>query len=70
MTDLDGDTLSLSRTLSDLDEDVIEFTEVLSACDVDYVVVSGYVAILTGRSRATEDVDVVLQVLTEEQAPR
>jgi len=70
LTDLDGDTLSLSRTLSDLDEDVIEFTEVLPACDVDYVVVSGYVAILTGRSRATEDVDVVLQVLTEEQAPR
>ena len=70
MTDLDGDTLSLSRTLSDDDEDVIEFTEVLSACDVDYVIVSGYVAILTGRSRATEDVVVVLQVLTEEQATR
>lgn len=37
----------------------------LEAADIEYVVVSGYVTILTGRSRATEDVDVVLERLSE-----
>lgn len=64
--ELRDDTLTVSRELSDLDEDVIEFTHVLDSCEVDYVIVSGYVAILTGRSRATEDVDVVLEPLSKE----
>jgi hypothetical protein len=32
---------------------------------VEYVIVSGYVAILTGRSRSTEDIDVILELLSE-----
>jgi hypothetical protein len=68
--ELRDDTLTISRELSDLDEDVVEFTRVLAACDVDYVVVSGYVAILTGRSRATEDVDVVIETLSEADGER
>jgi hypothetical protein len=32
---------------------------------VEYVIVSGYVAILTGRSRSTEDIDVILESLSE-----
>lgn len=63
--ELDDDTLTVSRELSDLDENVVEFTQVLDACGVDYVIVSGYVAILTGRSRATEDVDVIIEPLSE-----
>lgn len=63
--ELAGDTLRVSRRLSELDEDVIEFTDVLVDCDVEYVIVSGYVAILTGRSRSTEDVDIVLEPLDE-----
>ncbi len=63
--ELSDDTLSVSRELSKLDKDVLEFTRILDACDVDYVIVSGYVAILTGRSRSTEDIDVILQSLSE-----
>lgn len=63
--ELSDDTLSLSRVPSALDEAVIEFTEVLTTVGVEYVIVSGYVVILTGRSRATEDVDVILEPLSE-----
>ncbi|MWV38821.1 hypothetical protein [Natrialba sp. INN-245] len=63
--ELSDERLSLSRTLSELDQEVIEFTRVLNSCDVNYVIVSGYVAILTGRSRATEDIDVILEPLSK-----
>lgn len=65
--ELTNDALTISRTLSDLDTDVLEFTQVLDSCDVDYVIVSGYVAILTGRSRATEDIYVVIEPLSESE---
>lgn len=67
---LDGDRLTLDRTLSTLDEDVVAFTAVLDDLGVEYVVVSGYVAILTGRARATEDVDIVLEPLERAAAER
>lgn len=63
--ELSDDTLTVSRELSELDKDVLEFTQILDACDVNYVIVSGYVAILTGRSRSTEDIDVILESLSE-----
>jgi len=63
--ELTDDKLTVSRELSELDERVVEFTELLRDAGVQYAIVSGYVAILTGRSRGTEDVDVVLEPLTE-----
>jgi len=63
--ELSDDTLTVSRELSELDKDVLEFTQILDACKVDYVIVSGYVAILTGRSRSTEDIDIILESLSE-----
>jgi len=63
--ELGDDTLTISRELSELDKDVLAFTRILDACDVDSVIVSGYVAILTGRSRSTEDIDVILESLSE-----
>jgi hypothetical protein len=63
--ELSDDTLTVSRELSALDKDVLEFTQILDACDVNYVIVSGYVAILTGRSRSTEDIDIILESLSE-----
>lgn len=65
--DLDEETLRIDRQLSTLDEAVLAFADVLDSCEVEYVIVSGYVAILTGRSRATEDVDVILGELTESE---
>lgn len=63
--ELSDDALTVSRELSELDRDVLKFTQVLDTCDVEYVIVSGYVAILTGRSRSTEDIDIILEVLSE-----
>jgi hypothetical protein len=63
--ELSDDTLTVSRELSALDKDVLEFTGILESCDVNYVIVSGYVAILTGRSRSTEDIDIILESLSK-----
>ncbi|ELK53008.1 hypothetical protein [Haloferax volcanii] len=63
--ELSDGTLTVSRELSELDKDVLAFTQILDACDVNYVIVSGYVAILTGRSRSTEDIDVILESLSK-----
>ncbi|GAB3691846.1 hypothetical protein GCM10028857_29730 [Salinarchaeum chitinilyticum] len=65
--DLIDGRLVLSRELSTLDRDVVEFTSVLDDHSVEYVIVSGYVSILTGRSRSTEDVDVVLEPLDSDE---
>src|SRR3990172_8602329 len=46
----------LDREKSKLDEFVIDFCRLLD----DYVLVSGYVSIIFGRSRATEDVDLLV----------
>lgn len=53
--------LKIRRELSDLDQLVLEFIDVLESENVKYVIVSGYVAILTGRSRGTEDIDVIIE---------
>jgi hypothetical protein len=65
--EFDGDTLVIDRTPSELDEMVLEFTEILDEENIEYVIVSGYIAILTGRSRATEDIDIVIERLSQEQ---
>jgi hypothetical protein len=65
--ELHEDRLLVSRTLSELDEDVVQFTELLDEQGIDYVIVSGYVAILTGRSRGTEDIDIVIEPLPKAQ---
>jgi hypothetical protein len=50
------------KELTLLDKLVLEFTTRLN---VKYVIVSGYVAILFGRSRNTEDVDIFIEKLDE-----
>lgn len=65
--EFDGNILVIDRTPSELDEIVLEFTEILDREDIEYVIVSGYVAILTGRSRATEDIDIVTERLSQER---
>lgn len=65
--ELNNDTLTISRERSELDKDVLAFTQVLNKCDIEYVIISGYVAILTGRSRSTEDIDVIIEALSESE---
>lgn len=58
---LQNGKLEINRTPSKLDEEVIEFTELLEKAEVSYVIVSGYIPILTGRSRGTEDIDILIE---------
>ena len=49
-----------NKTLSELDTFVLDFLSVLKAY-TDYVIVSGYVTILFGRARGTEDIDIIIE---------
>jgi predicted nucleotidyltransferase len=53
--------IKFSRKLSYLDRLVLKFTRILDRQKIDYVVISGYIAILFGRSRNTEDVDLFIE---------
>lgn len=54
--DVNKKQIILDKAINNLDKFVLEFVSLLK----DYVVVSGYVPILFGRSRATEDVDLLV----------
>lgn len=58
--DLDKKEIILDRELSELDKLAIEFTKILEK-HANYVIISGYISILLGRSRATEDIDVFIE---------
>ena len=62
---VDG-TLVVDREPNVLDELAIRFTAILDDLGIEHVYVSGYLAILTGRSRATEDIDVLLGRVDDE----
>lgn len=59
--DFNGSRVSFTRELSKLDELALHFSERLSAANIKHVFLSGYVAILFGRNRTSEDVDVVCE---------
>lgn len=59
-------TLVVDRKPNDLDDLALRFSSILDDLDIDHVFVSGYVAILSGRSRATEDIDVLLARVGDE----
>ncbi len=54
--DVSKKEIILDRELSNLDKFVVKFCSLLK----DYVIVSGYVSILLGRTRGTEDVDLLI----------
>jgi hypothetical protein len=56
---VDKKTIELDRELSDLDIFALDFIRILEN-HTNYVLVSGYVSILLGRSRASEDVDIII----------
>jgi len=60
-------TIKFERALSGLDRLVLKFTKILDSQKIDYVIVSGYIAILFGRSRNTEDVDLFVEEMPLEK---
>ena len=61
---IDKKTIKLDKVLNELDKFVLKFVKILEK-HTDYVIVSGYVALLFGRSRATEDVDIFIKELNK-----
>ena len=57
---IDKRTIEIDRELSELDKFTLDFVKILKKY-ANYVVVSGYVSILLGRARVSEDVDVIIQ---------
>ena len=51
----------IDKPPSDLDEFILEVGGILDDVGIEYSVVSGYVAVLFGRARATEDIDVITE---------
>ena len=62
------DGIHIDKEPNALDELILDLVEVLDAVGIDYAVVSGYVAVLFGRSRATEDIDVLVERFDEATA--
>ncbi|OGI15172.1 hypothetical protein A3K63_03515 [Candidatus Micrarchaeota archaeon RBG_16_49_10] len=58
-----------NKELNILDKFVIDFIEILKEHS-DYVIVSGYVSIFFGRSRATEDVDILVPKMDRDEFSR
>ncbi|MDP2766676.1 MAG: hypothetical protein Q8O41_04380 [Candidatus Methanoperedens sp.] len=61
------DKIIFDRELSLLDSFVLSFTEHLVMNKIKYVIISGYVAILFGRSRISEDVDILIEHISFEK---
>ena len=57
----------ISKNKEEMDELVILFTEILDHMKIKYVLISGYVAILFGRSRISEDIDIIVEEITWEK---
>ena len=63
---LENDTIVIHRELTGLDLFVKDFLNILKKHS-DYLVVSGFVSISTGRTRGTEDVDVISPVMEKDK---
>ena len=66
--ELRNGTLIVQREPNQLDELAIAFSNILSQFDIEHVYIAGYVSILTGRARSTEDIDVLIEKIDEETA--
>ncbi len=67
--DKEEKSVILDREINKLDRFVLDFIDILEK-HTDYVVVSGYVSILFGRSRATEDIDLLVPEINEREFQR
>ena len=53
-------TIYIEKVLNELDKLLLSFIRILEKY-FEYVVVAGYVSILFGRSKATEDIDILIK---------
>lgn len=65
-----GNRIVFQKELSDLDHLVLGFVEILEKLRLEYVCISGFVAIVFGRSRHTEDIDLFISPISLKQFER
>lgn len=65
--DLRDGVLVVDRAPNELDELAMRFSEILDGLAIEHVFVAGYVTILAGRSRGTEDIDVLVERLGRDE---
>ena len=65
--DYKGNKIIFKKELNALDKLAIDFTSILNKLEIKYVLVSGYVSILFGRSRSSEDIDIIIEKISIEQ---
>lgn len=58
--------VKIDKTLSLIDKITLKFIKILEK-HVDYVIISGYVSILLGRTRTTEDIDLFIKEMNFER---
>lgn len=63
---IEKDKIRLDKILNELDVYVLDFIKILEK-HIKYVIVSGYVSILFGRSRGTEDIDIFIESTSKEK---
>tara|TARA_Y100000310_G_C20334513_1_gene646830 strand:- start:70 stop:669 length:600 start_codon:yes stop_codon:yes gene_type:complete len=57
------DKIELKKELNNLDKFTLDFTSILNKLNINYVIISGYVSIIFGRNRASEDIDIFIEKL-------
>lgn len=62
-----NDRILLNKDLNALDRFVLKFTTILEQRQIRFVLISGYVVILFGRNRTSEDVDMFVEHLDFER---
>src|SRR3989338_4413327 len=62
-----SESIGLQKELNSLDSFTLDFIAALDKLSLRYVIVSGYVAILFGRSRASEDIDIILEKMDRQK---
>lgn len=61
----DNKIIAMEKIPSELDKFAIKFLKILEKY-TEYIVMAGYVSILLGRSRSTEDIDVFIKTMSRE----
>lgn len=59
-----SDKIEFEKELNNLDKFAIAFTQILNESKINYALVSGYVSILFGRNRASEDIDLIIEKIS------
>jgi hypothetical protein len=60
------DYIKFDKELNDFDKFTLSFIKILDKLKINYVLISGYIALLFGRPRMTEDVDLFIEKISFE----